>query len=358
MKILYDHQIFSLQKYGGVSKYFCELIKRLPPQDWETSVFLSNNEYAIHNHLFTAHSFMRNKTFRGKERLMVELGMFYSIYKIGKSNFDIFHQTDYHPYCFKYLRNKPIVTTCHDMNFVTYNPCHRLASWQRESVLKADGVIAISEYTKQKLIELYPVSSQKIQVIYHGVTPVHYDRALYPPLCKYPYLLFVGTRFSFKNFDNILVVFKELVKKYKGLRLICTGNQFSKNELCLLKDLKIQDSVNVVSANEMEMSILYRDALAFVFPSLSEGFGMPLLEAMAQGCPVVCSNTSCFPEIAGEAASYFDPHSVEDMRSAIEKVINEEAYRQGLISCGNRRVAEFTWEKSVRKHLLFYKSLL
>lgn len=358
MKILYDHQIFSLQRYGGVSKYFCELIKRLPPQDWETSVFLSNNEYAISNHLFTTYPFMRDKTFRGKERLMVELGMFYSIYKIRKSNFDVLHQTDYHPYCFKYLKNKPIVTTCHDMNFVTYNPCHRLASWQRESVLKADGVIAISEYTKQKLLELYPVSSQKIQVIYHGVTPVYYDPAIYPPLCKYPYLLFVGTRFSFKNFDKILIVFKELLKKYKGLRLICTGNQFSKSELRLLQDLKILDSVDVVSANEMEMSILYRDALAFVFPSLSEGFGMPLLEAMAQGCPVVCSNTSCFPEIAGEAASYFDPHSIEDMGSAIEKVINEEAYRQGLISRGNRRVSEFTWEKSVEKHLLLYKSFL
>lgn len=359
MKLFYDHQIFSLQRYGGVSKYFVEVIKRLPNDcNWITSTYYSNNAYVEESRLFDIKRILPNISFRGKERMLSTMGNIYSLYVIKKELFDIFHQTDYNPYCIDAIKRKgiPFVTTCHDMNFISINKCDYLARWQHESMLAADAIIAISHYTKNDLISKWGIDEKKIHVIHHGVDKTTYNT--YKRLVERPYILYVGTRFSFKNFDRMLLAFAQLSTVMPDLQLVCTGKAFSNDEKRKIANLHIEKKVLLYSASEYQLSCLYRYAECFVFPSISEGFGMPLLEAMVNGCPVVCSNTSCFPEIAGNAASYFIPTDIESMVSSIKEVISTPSIRSQLVKVGYEHLNLYSWEKTSYAHYNLYKQLL
>lgn len=358
MRIFYDHQIFTLQKFGGVSKYFVELIKRLPPNMWYTSTFISNNYYVANENLFKCHKFLSNISFRGKDRILSSLGNLYSIYELKKQSYDVFHQTDYNPYCIDILkkRNIPFVTTCHDLNFATVNKCNYLMNWQKKSMINADAIIAISENTKKELIDLWNIDEKKIHVVYHGVNNIINDN--YNRIIEEPYILFVGTRFAFKNFINLLLAFEKLSHKYKDLKLVCVGSKFDKNEIKKIGELKLSNKVKQMSVSDIDLNNLYHFAEAFIYPSISEGFGLPLLEAMANNCPVICSNTSCFPEIAHDAAMYFSPFNIDSIYCAIENVLLSSSVKERLRKNGKERVSLFTWDKSVESHLKVYKSLI
>lgn len=359
MRIFYDHQIFSLQRYGGVSKYFVELMKRLPREIWYTSTFISNNAYVERERLFECHKWFSGLSFRGKERLMSCLGNLYSIYQLRRQSYDIFHQTDYNPYCVKPVQHKavPFVTTCHDLNFATVNKCGYLMKWQKKSMESADAIIAISENTKRELIDLWNIDEKKVHVIYHGVNKVN-QAHVYVRIVEQPYILFVGTRFSFKNFTSLLLAFEKLSYKYVDLKMVCVGSAFNKYELKRIEELNLTSKIIQMSVSDDDLNNLYHFAEAFVYPSISEGFGLPLLEAMANNCPVVCSNTSCFPEVAGDAALYFEPLDIDSIYSTIENVLLDTSVKVQLVANGERRVELFTWEKSVEAHLDVYNSLL
>ena len=126
----------------------------------------------------------------------------------------------------------------------------------------------------------------------------------------------------------------------------------------MFQELNIDDVVIHVSADEALMYRLYRDAELFVFPSLYEGFGLPILEAMAAQCPIALSNTSCFPEIAKNAGAYFDPYSIDSIFEIMDKIITDSKYRKELIEEGNVRVRDFSWETCAQQHLELYKTLL
>ncbi len=359
MKIFYDHQIFSLQRFGGVSKYFVELMRRIPRNEWYTSTLISNNAYVKDVNLFNHYSFFPNVYFRGKERIMSYLGNAYSIYQLKRRTFDVFHQTDYNPYCIRIVKHKniPFITTCHDLNFATVNKCDYLMRWQKKSMENADAIIAISENTKNDLIKLWNIDEKRIRVIYHGVNNMTNNKS-YTRIIEQPYILFVGTRFTFKNFNQLLCTFAKLSYKYKDLKLICVGGKFNKEELNNIINLKLIDKVIQMSVSDSDLYNLYHFAEAFVFPSVSEGFGLPLLEAMANNCPVICSNTSCFPEIAGDAAMYFSPFNIDSIYSTIETVLLNSSLKEQLVIKGRERVKSFTWEKCVKGHIDVYSSFL
>lgn len=358
MKIFFDHQIFSLQRYGGVSRYFVEIMKRIPKKNWMTSTVFSNNAYVQETGLFPIHSFLPRTTFYGKERLMSLAGNAYSGYKILTENVDVFHQTDYNPYCISFLkkRNIPMVTTCHDLNFATINKCGYLMKWQKISMENADAIISISDYTKNELIRLWNIPSDKITVIHHGVNQP--ENLQYSKVVNFPYILYVGTRFDFKNFNSVLKTAKNLFYKHKDLRLVCTGTKFQTAEIRLMDELGIRDRIIHISASERQLYSLYHFAELFVFPSYSEGFGMPLLEAMANMCPVVCSNTSCFPEIAGDAALYFSPYDIDEMYDVLDLLLSSSSKRDIYITKGMQRVRRFSWDVSAKAHLDVYQKLI
>ena len=134
LKVLFDHQLFSYQKFGGASKYFAMLLNALPKDVWETTTIFSNNEYVNHLNLFPHKSFCAKYYFRGQGRIMNELNKPYSIYRLRKHDYDVFHQTHFETYCLKCIGNKPMVTTFHDVNFSTFNPNKKIVDYQNKSL--------------------------------------------------------------------------------------------------------------------------------------------------------------------------------------------------------------------------------
>lgn len=359
MKILFDHQIFSSQVHGGVSKYFAEILNIMPRNTWELSAWLSNNEYALNYRLFKQFPFLPNTNFRGKGRIMAELGKPYSLKRIKNGDFDVFHQTNFDDYCFSALGNRPMVTTYHDVNFLTeknYN--ERMKKLQTKSLIRADKVIAISQNTKNDMLQFFNINPEKIEVIHHGISADFVADSKMPRLVNEPYILFVGMRHAFKNFENFIKAFARIADKYEDIKVVCTREPFTVKEWELFKSLRIENRVKNIRASEKTLATLYRDALFFVFPSTYEGFGMPILEAMINKCPVVCANTSCFPEIAQNAAIYFDPYDIDSIASAMDILLNDSELRKNYCLLGLEHAKRFSWKETASKHIEVYKSLL
>lgn len=367
MKILLDHQLFSKQIYGGASKYFCEVLKRIPTSQWETTTLFSNNEYLRNLKLFRYFNVLPDIYFKGKASLLDYLNRPFTLFKIKRGNYDIFHQTDFETYYFNALKGKKVVTTFHDMNYTICNDCYKktltnnvdkIIDLQKKSVERADKIIAVSHNTKKDLVNLWNVKPEKITVIHHGVNKNKIQDLKTARILIEPYILFVGERFGFKNFTRFIQSFAQLSLRFSNLRFVCTGRAFSNDEKKEFQSLNILDKAFQISADEATMARLYRDAEMFVYPSYSEGFGMPILEAMVYDCPVVVSNASCLPEVAGDACLYFDPFQIEDMAQKMELLLTSPGVRKKLVTKGRIQLDKFSWEKSAQEHMEVYQSLM
>ena len=353
MKVLFDHQIF-YKRCGGASKYFVKMIESMPADSWTTTTLMSNNEYVKATGLFKSY---RN-LFKGQSILLDYINRPYTNWLLSRQNFDIFHQTNFGTYCIKSLGNKPMVTTYHDSNLSTIDYHPEIVKLQEKSIKRADKIIVVSENTKKDLIRLFDVSESRVEVIYHGIDIPETGRFSAKTLYDFPYVLYVGRRSEYKNFTNFVKAFSLLREHNHELKAVCTFKPFNRNEMELFHDLGVSEDILYVGADEEMMLQLYHQAELFVFPSLYEGFGMPILESWACNCPVVLSDASCFPEIAGDAGLYFNPNLVEDIADKMNCVLNNVEIRNQLIVKGNKRVKMFSWKKCAEKHMQVYQSLV
>lgn len=355
--------MFSRQKYGGVTKYFCEMIKNQPKEyQHSISVLFSNNQHLKDNYSFFKKIYFplppeESRLFGHFKKSLYNFNRLYSNYRISLNNFDIFHSTYYDPYFLEVLK-KPYVITVHDLIFFKYkdlpNRDNEIA--QMSKVIKnSNRIIAISENTKKDLIGILNISPEKIDVIYHGFNKVYSNKNLNQ---HGRYILYVGARPGYKNFKNLAKAFKIISIKDKDLKLICVGSSFTKKEIEELNILGILQKTIAIGVNEMKLNQLYSNALAFVYPTEYEGFGMSILEAFSNDCPVCLSNTSCLPEIAGEAGIYFDPLSPECIADAIRKTINDPIFSRGMIEKGKNRLLSFSWEKCAEQTIKSYENAL
>lgn len=355
MKVLFDHQIFEFP-FGGASKYFVELLSNLPKDSWACTSLLSCNEYAREKHLFPH---MCRKHFKGQLRVMDYINRPYTNILLRYADYDIFHQTNLGTYCMKSVRNKPFVTTYHDSNLSTFDPHPEIVSRQSVSLQRADAIITVSNNTKADLLHYFPfVDSEKVHVIYHGIEMPDNIHVSSERVFPFPYFLFVGRRSEYKNFDRLLTSFLRFRKTFKDVHLVCTSEPFSNKEKTFFVSNGIAQYVHHISASEERMQRLYRDAIFFIYPSLYEGFGMPILEAWANHCPVALSKASCFPEICQEAGEYFDPLDIDSMVAAMTKLTEDDKRREELIFLGDKRVRLFSWERCAQEHMKVYESLL
>ncbi len=365
MKVLYDHQAFTGSRFGGVARYFHDLMEDLTTMNVEVdlALYFSNNEYLKDSTINKPLKYNYFLGFMPTNILISQINRLASILTLQRGKFDLFHPTFFHPYFLEHLHDKPFVLTYHDLIKEKLNLTHLdNSSLETKQLLinKASKVIAISENTKSDILSFFDVSPDKISVVHHSskfnTMPTYEEANLQLPN---DYLLYVGTRNFYKNFDNLLLSLLPIFKKYPHLKLVCGGGgELSETELLKLKELHITDKIIQIGCNtDNKLYHLYKNATAFIYPSLYEGFGIPILEAFACGCPVILSNTSSFPEIAEEAGMYFDPMQTDNMTQVIEQVLVDKTLQKTLRVNGFKRQMDFSAEKTARKTLDVYKSI-
>ena len=366
MKIIYDHQTFTQQDYGGISRYFYELIKYGNFDDenvLELCLKFSNNIYIENNDISSHIPFLNKIDFRGKRRLQNLINQYFTSSSIKKNNFDVFHPTYYDTYFLKNLKNRKFTVTFLDMiheKFVSKYPelgnDKKIFNQKKELIHKAPKVIAISESTKKDLIEIYGVDPNKIDVIHLG-NSFNANTESKEPIISKPYLLFVGSRNGYKNFSFCLeAIHKNL--KINNICFVCAGGgAFNNEEIAFINHLGMNDLVFQYSITDQILANLYKHSIAFVFPSLYEGFGIPVLEAFACNTPCLLSNGGSLPEVGGDAAIYYDPLNADLINKSINLIIDNNIFRNTLIQSGKQRLNKFSWENTYSNTIKFYKSL-
>ena len=363
MKILFDHQKFSIQKYGGITRYFCELMMNFSTDhQYELSVLLSDNYYLKENYSsFRKRDILPEREVLGKSYIkqkIYSLNRAYSRRCIQSEDYDVFHPTYYDTYFLDILK-KPYVITVHDLIHFRFN--EKFLENKRESdrmgkvIRGAARIIAISESTKSDIVELLQIDPTEIDVIYHGFNE-NYTKT--SPDTSSEFILFVGERHTYKNFNFFIKAISSLLHREKSLRLICVGPPFTREENLLLQKLKLTEQVKSVRVSNEELNNLYASALVFVFPSLYEGFGMPILEAFSNDCPVCLSNNSSFPEIAAEAALYFDPRNLESILATVESMVYDSELAQKKVKAGRERLKSFSWKNTASKTFTTYSKVI
>ncbi len=371
MKILYDHQAFTGNPFGGVSRYFAELMQSLdvaPGVSFELSLLFSNNDYlqgSRFSHPIRYPGLARNARVN---RLASGLNRLYSLSRIRSGGFDLFHPTFYHRYFLDHLGSKPFVLTFYDATSERYpHPDFGAGLTETKHLLlrRASRVIAISEFSKQEILTFFPdINPAKIDVVplstTFGQEPMPVDgQVSTAPRLPFPYLLFVGKRPLYKNFTFTLDAIRPVLARHTDLRLVCAGGgAFSADEKTHIQALGLSDRVVQQPFDEATLPELYRRAEAFVFPSLNEGFGIPVLEAFACHCPAVLSNRSSLPEVGGNGALYFDPEQPESLADALERVLTDSALRVDLVRRGTEQLSLFSSQKTAQQTLAVYQNLL
>jgi glycosyltransferase involved in cell wall biosynthesis len=364
--VLYDDQIFSRQTCGGISRYFSELMKQFgDTEEFRCRLALrySNNRYLLDSPAARCQPFFPDLHFRGKPRLLAVLNRAVSKGVLRAGDFDVFHPTWYHPYFLKYLKGKPFVLTIHDLTHEVLPedfPTRRQASANMKLLAqKAARIIAVSETTKQDIVKFLGQDEGKIEVIYHG-NPLQGLPAVAPGGLSMPrrYVLFVGHRGRYKNFELLVQALRPLFAEDEELTLVCAGGSpFVAGEQLLFRELGMEGRVRRVTATDAALAFLYRGALAFVYPSRYEGFGIPVLEALGCGCPAILSRVGALVEAGGPAAVYFDPGSETSLREAIRSVIFDEAVRSDLRQKGYVQEQRFSWQETARRTAAVYRSV-
>ena len=368
MRVLFDHQIFSYQRFGGISKYFFELYKEAKNIN-NIDLFLGMKE-SVNYYLneFLPDNEGINKI-NGAENLFKKYLIYrrnrnYCIHLFSEKSYDILHSTFYDPYSLKY-NIRPHVVTVHDMTPELYPQYYRgtpysymiSRKWikgKKDLVESANKVITVSENTKKDLIEVYGIPEKKVEVVYHGCNNL--PNASHR-LINNPYILYVGLRDKYKNFKFFVNAVKSILEKEK-IKVLCVGGgKFSKDEERFLKENGLRDYFVQCYVDDAGLASAYSNALCFIFPSEYEGFGMPILEAFACGCPVILNKASCFPEIGGEAACYFDQQNPEQLTSIVQDLLTGRIRREELVAKGNERAKSFSWEKCIKETLKVYNEI-
>ena len=365
LKVAFDHGIFSRQKYGGISRYFIELASRLLTGAGVQVVVVA----PLHiNHYLSRGAVARRTrglhipfTFRGLPRLIRLANRLAEPVAWAGVRADVIHETYFAEHPTGSARSR--IVTVHDMIYELFPQefpdAAKIISAKRAAVARADHVICVSEKTREDLVRLYGLDRQRTSVVHLGHSFAIGDRdqrALGQQ--GRPTLLYVGVRRGYKNFRTLLHAYAMSEKLKQDFDLIAFGDApFSPAELEEQRRLGVAESVRHQVGDDEALAKRYQTATVFVYPSLYEGFGIPPLEAMSSGCPVVCSDRASIPEVVGDAGLYFDPTNVEELRAVLERVATDESLRTQMRSRGYTRVAAFSWDACASATAQIYRNV-
>lgn len=365
MKIAFDHQTFTYQTFGGISRYYTILADELLKQQQDVKIFagLHRNHYVGDLPESVVKGRRLSKYPPKSGRVFQWLNHTISQAQIKAWQPDIIHETYYS--ALPTLKTSAVrVTSVYDMIHELFSdqfsPRDKTTQWKKSTFERVDHIISISHSTKRDLVELFGIDENKITVVHLGVDLTAFkNKPSELSGFNKPFVLYVGSRGGYKNFSGLLEAFAASSRLKNELDVIAFGGGgFNSAEKQLIKQLGFADGqVRQIGGSDDVLSALYHQTEAFIYPSLYEGFGLPPLEAMAAGCPVVSSNTSSMPEVVGDAGEYFDPNNVEEMQSAIEKVVFSDSLKNELIAVGYKNIQHFSWDKCASETLAVYKNL-
>ena len=362
MKICFDNEIFWTQKFGAISsRYFFNLIKNLSTKKkLDVKVFakfyLNNRLDDLSKKIVSGNKLKFKPPFTGN--LYKKINAFFLNKEIKLFKPDIIHKTYYNNNIKKTNNSKIVLTVFdlwHEKNSKTlYRP-------KEYSLNISDHIVCPSVATKNDLIEIYSVDPKKITVTYFGIEKFENINVKNDYLNNQkPFLLFVGARGRYKNFNNFILSYSKSLKMIKEFDIICFGGgDFSSEEIELFRKLNILDSVHKEKNNDDQTLLtLYKNAKCLVYPSTHEGFGLPPVEAMSQGCPTFTSNYKAVIEGVGDAAATFDSNNITEMQRVMEDYLFSDTKLVELIKLGRNQSMKFSWDKCVNETIDIYKKLL
>jgi glycosyltransferase involved in cell wall biosynthesis len=350
--------------YSGITRYHYEVIARLVKDpSVEVSLFMgwhkNKFDYARLKKSY-AHFFgFRRPGIPRTTRFFNALNETLFPLFLAQARPRLYHQT-YYRYYVPSFRGKRVITV-HDMTYELFpekfSPDDPVIRDKRTSIDRADAIIAVSMSTKNDLVRLCGIPPQRITVIYHGNSLMATPREKSP--IDFPYVLYVGQRVPHKNFPVLLNGYCRSSRVNREFGLVCFGGEpFTEEEKQVLDRHGLLGRARHVRGSDELLAGYYSHASLLAYPSLYEGFGLPLIEAMHYGCPVVASNVSSLPEVGADAGLYFDPYNGTDLMDKIEQVLFDGSQRRVMIERGHVREKQFTWDACASQTLTLYKSLL
>lgn len=372
MKIIYDYRTFIRQFRGGISRYFYEIIRRIA-RDETRKIYLYQglhiNDFDMSKVSGLAGYFgvRHRKIPKSGPALELINGLlmeYWAASRVGKC--DILHYTYYGR---PHARASKTVATVYDMIHEifpdTLKGAAAVSKSKRETVGRAQAVLAISECTKKDLVERFGTDPDKIHVTHLAASEIFAPASVDEQRefksrfsSGRPYALYVGDRGGYKNF-GVLLRAAGIASVFKDITIACAGGGAARaEEISEIKASGIAGKVRFLGAvDDKTLRMLYSCAECVAVTSLYEGFGLTALEAMKCGTPVVCARASSLPEVAGEAALYFEPSSPEDLAGRLEKLISDRTLRDKLAAAGIERSGKFDWDKTAAETLKVYDKL-
>jgi glycosyltransferase involved in cell wall biosynthesis len=266
-----------------------------------------------------------------------------------------------------------VVTTMQDLTTLrfsnpTKNPVvfwakQRVYAWVNKRVAhKSAAIITPTEFVKQDVASYTHISPEKITVTYEAADAITDDMEPVPELVGKKFIMYLGRPTPHKNLDRLIRAFELLQRDRPELVLALAGKKDAMYELVEQKarerNPKLKNLVFTGFVSDGQLRWMYKNCLVYCFPSLSEGFGLPGLEAMQHGAPVASSNATCLPEVNGDGAHYFDPLNIEDMAAKIGEVVDDPILRGDLVERGYKRASEFSWQRMAEETLGVYEKAL
>jgi len=365
-RIAIDARMINKTGIGSYVKYLLTYITKYRHENDFCAIIYSNNPGAAGGGL---------KLIKVKARPFSLAEQFELPLKVTKYGINLFHSPQFNVPIFAKTKQ---VTTVHDCAFDKLPeevPSHPAKMYYRLmmnlALKKSVRIIAVSESTKNDLMDYYHVSPKKITVIYNGVDEERFrffnnknvmKNVIEKYNLRFPFGLYVGLVRPRKNIENLLKAIRLLKDVMdSSFKFVFAGkadNRFY-NLSALIQKLDIADTiVRTGFVSDEELLALYKQAAFLILPSFYEGFGYPVLEAMAAGTPVIASNTSSLPEVAGDAALLVDPYNVAEIADAMYQILTDTDLREKLIKKGYEQVKKFPWERCARKTLQVYEEVL
>lgn len=361
MKIIFNNTIFFNQKFGGISRYITCLAESMLKKNIDVKIVapIHKNQYLnkISKELISGLFIKRIPNLK----IIDKFNNFLFKNNIFFKNSKIIHDT-YYSESLLYVKNKKKVLTIYDMIHEKFPNLYGrdLISHRKRIISQSDFFICISKKTQEDFLNFYNVSKERTKVIYLGAEHIIKENNIlnFSVGFKKPFILYIGSREKYKNFITLFNAYCHSNKLKNDFNIVCFGgNFFSKDELINFEKNNLRSNLFHMTGGDDILKQLYIKASALVFPSIHEGFGLPLVESMKIGCPVIASNAEVIKEICGQGVQYFDYNSFEELKIILEETLYSQNKLEILKKKGYQIVENFKWSECADETLKVYNSI-